>query len=382
MTIFQEISPNVRKKGRCSGGISLYYKSELKNHITVLEKQQCGIIWIKLSSTLFPFAEDVYLCNLYIPPVLSNVLKTSDIDMYDQIEKGIIKYNNLGKVFVTGDFNSRSSDSIDYLIFDKYLDQDLDFFNTVDIPKRYSQDRITDYNGLKLLNLCQCTGLLIANGRLHGDKNIGKYTFCSHNGQSIVDYMLLNFADFQTISSFDVLDFNEFSDHAPINFKINVNMVKLPQTQPHNTTNNETFINRKIIWDDSKTDLFHAQLVNSDEVIQRLIRDTNTEPIDHVVQNFTRFLHDSAFNVFGKTTSSKSHSTKQVNKNNEWFDENCQKAKRDFKNARNNFNRMKTDEAQLSFTRARTRYNRTKQKAKKKFKIKEGNRINTQPVIM
>ena len=293
--------------------------------------------------------------------------------MYDLIETAIIKYNNLGKVFVTGDFNSRSSDSIDYLIFDKYLDQDLDFFNTADIPKRYSQDRITDYNGLKLLNLCQCTGLLIANGRLHGDKNIGKYTFCSHNGQSIVDYMLLNFADFQTISSFDVLDFNEFSDHAPINFKINV---KLPQTQPHNTTNNETFINRKIIWDDSKTDLFHAQLVNSHEVIQRLISDTNTEPIDHVVQNFTRFLHDSAFDVFGKTTSSKSHSTKRVNKNNEWFDENCQKAKRDFKNARNNFNRMKTDETRLSFTRARTRYNRTKQKAKKKFKIKEGNRIN------
>ena len=143
-----------------------------------------------------------------------------------------------------GDFNSRTSDSIDYLIFDKYLDQDLDFFNTADIPKRYSQDRITDYNLLKLLNLCQCTGLLIANGRLHGNKNIGKYTFFSHNGQSIVDYMLLNFADFQTISSFDVLDVNEFSDHVPINFKINV---KLPQTQSHNTTKNETFINRKII---------------------------------------------------------------------------------------------------------------------------------------
>ena len=38
---------------------------------------------------------------------------------------------------------------------------------------------------------------------------------------------------------------------------------------------------------------------------------------------------------------------------------------------------MKTDEARLSFTRARTRYNRTKQKVKKKFKIKEGSRINS-----
>ena len=38
---------------------------------------------------------------------------------------------------------------------------------------------------------------------------------------------------------------------------------------------------------------------------------------------------------------------------------------------------MKTDETRLSFMRARALYNRTKQKAKKKFKIKEGNRINS-----
>ena len=73
------------RKGRCVGGISVYYKPELKNHVTVIEKQQCGIVWIKLSSVLFPFDEDIYLCNLYIPPVLSNVLKNSDIDIYDQI---------------------------------------------------------------------------------------------------------------------------------------------------------------------------------------------------------------------------------------------------------------------------------------------------------
>ena len=94
------------RKGRYSGGISVYYKSELKSHITVLEKLQCGIIWIKLSSELFPFEDDVYISNIYIPPSISSVLKTSDIDMYDQLEAGIIKYNNLGKVFVTGDFNS------------------------------------------------------------------------------------------------------------------------------------------------------------------------------------------------------------------------------------------------------------------------------------
>ena len=36
------------RKGCYSGGISVYYKTDLKNYVTVLEKQQCGIIWLKV----------------------------------------------------------------------------------------------------------------------------------------------------------------------------------------------------------------------------------------------------------------------------------------------------------------------------------------------
>ena len=245
--------------------------------------------------------------------------------------------------------------------------------NSADIPFRTSKDRITDYNGLKLLDLCQCTGLLIANGRLYGDKNIGKYTFCSHMGQSIVDYLLLDFSDFETISYFDILDFNEYSDHAPIIFQFNL---KGPHTRILDTSNNETFINRKIVFDDSKTDLFHTQLMNNNDALLRLISDVRTEPIDHVVQDFTRLLHDNAFDVFGKTYSCKSRSTHRVNENNEWSDSHCNNAKQEFKSARNIFNRLKTDESRINFTRARTKYNRIKRNAKTKFKIKEGKRIN------
>ena len=121
-------------------------------------------------------------CNLYNPPNSSNVLKSFDIDIYDQLEAGIIKYNALGKVFVSGDFNSRTSDSIDYILYDKYIDHKLQFFDPT--PLRKSQDQTTDYDGffLKLLDMCLLTGLLIANGRLHDDKNVGNYIFCSQNG--------------------------------------------------------------------------------------------------------------------------------------------------------------------------------------------------------
>ena len=49
----------------------------------------------------------------------------------------------------------------------------------------------------------QATGLLIANGRLLNDSKIGKFTFCSHRGQSTLDYLLLNYGDFDTRPSYD-----------------------------------------------------------------------------------------------------------------------------------------------------------------------------------
>ena len=49
------------KKGRLSGGLSLYFISELKNHISVIERNNFGIIWIKIDNELFKFNEDIYI---------------------------------------------------------------------------------------------------------------------------------------------------------------------------------------------------------------------------------------------------------------------------------------------------------------------------------
>ena len=45
------------------------------------------------------------------------------LTFFEQIEIDIVKYNDMGKVYVSGDLNSRTSDSFDYFDFDKYLDE-------------------------------------------------------------------------------------------------------------------------------------------------------------------------------------------------------------------------------------------------------------------
>ena len=175
-------------------------------------------MWVKLDQKLFTFDNDLYFCHIYIPPLNSKVIQDENFDFFESLELCITKYKDLGKVFISGDFNSRTSNLPDYVEFDKYLDTNIPFVCCYDIPKRINSDKIIDAQGKRLLDLCISTGLLIANGRLHADKNVGKFTFSSHRGESTVDYLLLELDDFSTLCDFEVLDFTEFSDHAAVTF--------------------------------------------------------------------------------------------------------------------------------------------------------------------
>ena len=88
-----------------------------------------------------------------MPPSNSRVTSSANIDLYDSLEQHIIRYNNLGKVFVCGDLNGRTADAADYFEFDKFLDYD-SLFNNInsDIPPRSNKDRVIDYYGQYLLS--------------------------------------------------------------------------------------------------------------------------------------------------------------------------------------------------------------------------------------
>ena len=136
---------------------------------------------------IFKFKEDVYICNVYIPPNNSKVINTDDFDFFDSIELGIINYNDIGQTYISGDLNSRTSISLDYIQNDKYLNSYLlNPVNTHDISSRANKDHVIDANDRRLLNLCQSTGMLIANSRLYKDTT-GEFTNQSQLGTSTVD---------------------------------------------------------------------------------------------------------------------------------------------------------------------------------------------------
>ena len=198
-------------------------------------------------------------------------------------------------MYVTGNLNSRTGKFIDFLEFDKYLDNqdEYSFHNDNLFTMRSNSDHVVDYNGRKLISLCKSTGHIIANGRLHKDRNVGNYTFCSSRGLSVRDYLLLDASNVNTIHNFEILEWSSFSDHAAINFSF-----KTCYYNQHKHNSNDIEIKHKLVWDENKIQDFKNKLENNIDFLNtQNINDTNLS-IDTLTCNLTHYLHENAMNLF------------------------------------------------------------------------------------
>ena len=123
---------------------------------------------------------------------------------------------------LTGDFNAQTSVLDDCLQVDLSLHIPVSDEYKVDtvLDKRVSQDSKVNEYGRKLINLCISTGLRIVNGRLHEDKDMGKYTYIKKRGCSVVDYVIGSSDLFKYIHNFKVNDHTSFSDHNSIELSL------------------------------------------------------------------------------------------------------------------------------------------------------------------
>ena len=287
----------------------------------------------------------------------------------------------MGKTYVTGDLNSRTARIADISEFDGYLDfyddtQNNSFNNGPftseqnQLPVRQNKDHVIDHNGQKLISLCKATEHIIANGRLHKDRE-GNFTFCSSRGLSVTDYLLCRISDIDSISNFEILNWNEFSDHAPIYFTFIKQHDSIPVRTKASSINERTF-QQKIIFSEDKVPEYEEILRRN---IHHLEKNTN---VSSEIENLVQFLSQNAVKVFGKDFKVKENNSGTQNKQYgkpKWFDEKCYTAKQEFRNARNIFTKNKTDETRTAFVKTRTKYNRVRQIAKRRFKLNEGQRL-------
>jgi hypothetical protein len=97
----------------------------------------------------------------------------------------------------------------------------------------------------------------------------------------------------------------------------------------------------------------------------------SVDDMNFVVRNISDILHKYAFEVYGRSVLVRDNAIPE-RPNNEWFDEKCATARRNFHSARNIFQRHPSDANRHSYISTRNLFNKTKRKAQAICKRRKG----------
>lgn len=136
------------KQGRDSGGILIWYKSELTHSIKVI-KMGTFYIWLEINKELTSTEKNIFLCATYIPPNESPYFKE---DMFSILEEEINHFQAYGHIIVCGDLNARTGREPDTLSTqgDKHLPGGRNILSPI-CPPRHNYDKTTNKHGTQLL---------------------------------------------------------------------------------------------------------------------------------------------------------------------------------------------------------------------------------------
>ena len=150
--------------GRSSGGLLLYIKENLFNHVKIL-KSSAYSIWLEVNKNFFTnLDQNLIISAQYIPPVNT---KYYDQNSLDTLRSDIVKFcdENTPTILI-GDFNSRSGNIPDNLEMDPNFDQS--GLQPTEFRPRENCDEAVNQQGKNLVDSIIGKNMRILNGRTSG----------------------------------------------------------------------------------------------------------------------------------------------------------------------------------------------------------------------
>ena len=338
------------------------------------------IVWLKLEKSFFKTETDNYIAVTYIAPEGAPIHTIYDFDVFHKLEIEVSEYSRMGKVTLLGDMNSRTGIKPDFIVNDAPIDLQQDD-EDVDTPlPRSSMDRRTNGFGEQLLDLCRARKLRIANGRLHGDANQGKYTCMTYNGTSVVDLVITDVENIVNITQFKVHDFNEFSNHAPVSCAI----------RTHSVIDQENCAPRTSYkWTDKHRDAFRVDLMNSiDSMNQSVYEATQIQDNSHRIESIVDIITNNVTRIakpyFEKTFKQRNDHVfsgyERVKRDNAiWYNDECKRQREKVIECLKQFNGYKTTESRTEYLKSKKEYKYMCRKFKQRFnreRCKEMNHLS------
>ena len=307
------------------------------------------------------------MCACYIWCENSPAYNVHNSNLFDLLQNDINHYNSLGATYVCGDFNARIGTRDDFIRYDCVNNSlDDEWYSPDIVADRLVIDKHVNSHGLQLLDICKATGMRVCNGRL--DKN-ATYTYYGANGCSTIDYLLSNQYDWNRIKSMGTIRFNEFSDHAIVEFSIYTNTVLCENENVGRTS--------KVKWNDEYTAEYRSNLITLLPRFNDLLQSNENMDVNQTVNDFVSLMNEATRPLFvreSKVNKKTYFIRKNPCKNKDWFDQDCVSARLVYRNALDLFNGVQSSENRTYLINTKRAYKRIikyKKKQHKSIKMKE-----------
>ena len=215
------------RNGRVYGGVAVLCRERRFRSVLRLKSESENIVWLKVKMNEL----NLVIGAVYIPPQNSSYMKEN---IWELVSKEMRKYVELygdSYFILTGDFNAYTgiSDGEFEEVGDNWrsnVSRDPSespwYYDDLKIGKRQSKDQNRRRNkwGSNLLDFCVNEKMVIVNGRLGEDEEVGNFT-CFSGSPSVVDYCLVGLNLWPMCYNFRVMGCVG-SDHVPIALNLSV----------------------------------------------------------------------------------------------------------------------------------------------------------------
>ena len=334
--------------GRNIKGVSIYCKENMNNtQIEEIVNQDGILIILKLTNVKWEKFETLFLIVCYKEDRESK-FKTDD---YFERIKGLIIEFKMKNIIMIGDLNGRVG-----------LLNDNEHFG---MKQRNSEDFIINSQGRNIINFCNETALIIANGRLEE----GRCTFFSlYRGdvkQSMIDYLIISPSLVDNIDLFKIQPPVLYTDHAPMKVSLEIELKR--QTQSHEIPSkkllsrkqNKTIVKKPSRWNNGanfNNDIFREKC----KILYEEIEKENINSTDI----FVKLVHikDTAL---CSTTQKKA----SINSGNIIYSDRLREYRQNYKRSVIQYKENKYEENLIELLKVKKAYNKILRSEKRKNKL-------------
>ena len=233
---------------------------------------------------------------------------------------------------------------------------------------RCNKDKKVNTAGRRLIDLCQICDLRIVNGRVGKDNAIGDFTCVKHNGTSTVDYVLCSSTEINEMKLFEIMDSNEYSDHKPLVFNVNVKYKAQLREQKKEFS--------KLVWDDKRLKEFVTALndgpcTNNFSNMMNIIENgqNDEQSVNQAVNFFVDGVRSAADPIFEKKIRNYplKPSQKYVDSKPAWANDDWVAARHAFHKWKDRYNRSPTVTNKEQMVNARKVYKNISWGCRKKY---------------